>query len=93
MQPQEFLFAGLMFKRQFQTAFHILKPDTYHRIQSYQTNMEQRTKVMSPLRQFKVDDRELVRNFGAGERWMENIIIRQLGSVNYEVGMRGDLVR
>lgn len=62
--------AELILKRQLQTAFHLVKPDTYHRIQCYQANIEQGTNVMIPLRQFEVDDRVLVRNFGAGKRWM-----------------------
>lgn len=82
-----------MFKHQLRTAFHLLKPNTYHQIQDYKANMEQGTKVMSPLHQFKVDDCVLVQNFGAGEWWIEGIIIRQLGSVNYEMGVGGGLVR
>lgn len=46
----------LMFKRQLRTAFHLLKSDTYHRIEGYEANMAQWTKVMRSLCQFKVDD-------------------------------------
>lgn len=45
------------------------------------------------LRRVRVDDRVLLRNVGAGKRWMEGFIIRQKGSVNYEVGGGGRLVR
>ena len=81
-----------MFKRQLRTAFHLLKPDTYQ-VLGYKNRMEQGTKVKAPLREFKVNDLVLLRNFGSGLRWMEGTITRQLGAVNFEVETDRRLVR
>ena len=84
--------AELMFKRRLRTAFHLLKPDTYQ-VLGYKNRMEQGTKVRAPLREFKVNDSVLLRNFGSGQRWMEGTITRQLGAVNFEVETDERLLR
>ena len=84
--------AELMFKRRLRTAFHLLKPDTYQ-VLGYKNRMEQGTKVRAPLREFKVNDSVLLRNFGSGQRWMEGTITRQFGAENFEVETDGRLLR
>lgn len=84
--------AELMFKRRLRTAFHLAKPDTY-KAMDVKNKMERGSKVMVPLREFKVADPVLVRNYGSTQRWIEGTITRQLGAVNFEVETGRGLVR
>ena len=47
--------------------------------------MEKSTKIMTSLPKFAVNDPILLRNLGSGQWWVEGIITRQLGNVNFEV--------
>ena len=47
--------------------------------------MEDGSSVRTPLGEFEVHDRVLLRNFGEGEKWVEGVVKRRLGAGSYEV--------
>ena len=77
--------AEMLFQRQLRTALHLLKPDVSRRVRGRQHVLESSSRVRTPMREFAVLDRVLLRNFGKGDKWVEGVVKMRLGAVSYEV--------
>jgi hypothetical protein len=85
--------AEMLNKRRLRTSLGILKPNVHANVRRKQFEMESRSNIKSPLRDFAAGDTVLVRNFGQGDRWLEGVIVRLMGAVDMEVRVGDRIVR
>ena len=81
----------LLFNRRLRSALDFIKPDLSKRVKGKQLNAETHSNRSKPLRQFRLNESVMMRNYGQGPKWISGHILKQLGPVTYELAA-GDRV-
>ena len=74
----------LLMKRKLRTRLDLLKPSVQRYVENKQNAIAERT-ANRHLRQFQEGETVLVRNYGAGDKWLPGKIAEVLGTRNYMV--------
>ncbi|XP_063970819.1 uncharacterized protein K02A2.6-like [Lytechinus pictus] len=78
----------LMFKRRIRSRMDHVRPNLHKSVQKQQSAMKQAADKRSKMRQFKLNDTVLVKNFAAGPTWLRGIVTEKLNEVMYVIELQ-----
>ena len=85
--------AELLFKRRLRSTLTLLKPDMYNKVKVKQTVAERNSHRMRSLREFSVDEKVLLRNYGQGDKWIRGHVFKRTGPVTYNIQIGNNIVQ
>ena len=79
----------LMLKRDIRTRLHLLRPDRESQVISGQANQKSNHDKRCKMREFKVGESVMVRNYRtSGDKWISRVITHKNGDLSYEVKLQ-----
>ena len=78
----------LMFKRKIRSRMDHVRPNLHKTVQKRQTAMKRSADKHSKMRQFKLKNTVLVKNFAAGPTWLRGKVTETLNEVMYIVELQ-----